>query len=592
MNNLLNITQRLYWLPFLLIISITQSYSQQIWNKNALTDLKIFNEKLINTSNLESSPAFIGDKIAFVYTDVKGKLFDKEIDEPYFQLGFCDVLTDNSLDGRKPYNNRINSDLHEGPMSYDANQNKMFLTRSHIETRKIKGVSKDTAYLRILSADLNVAKPDVKPININVENYSVCHPTLSKDGKTMIFSSNKPGGYGQMDLYITYFNGQEWSGIVNVGHQINTTKNEVFPYMLNDTILIYASDRDGGMGGFDLYVSKLADGTWQKPELLPSPFNTGFDDLGLIIRENMKSGYFSSNRPGGKGKDDIYRFESSQPIFGSDLGSMVTSSILVLDKLTLEAIPNAEVTLTPLDIDINNFTLSSYNVDMLTGRDPSELLLKLTPKKGQTFPSFFTDVKGNSKFQIKKSQKYLLNIKAKDFNPITLIYDYLAFGSDFNIVLEPEDTSDVDSELVDNEDENQDDDNTLTPLDSLLIHSNVGDVIVFENIYFDYNSTQLQLGATQELDALVRTMKVKADITVRLESHTDSRGTAAYNLQLSINRANAIRDYLQSSGIDEDRIKIRGYGESKLRNKCADNVPCTDAQHRFNRRTEVVIESN
>lgn len=579
----------------LLLICIHANYvqSQDIINKEALKSAKIYNETQINTANLESSPAFMGDKVAFVYTDVKGKLFDKDIDEPYFQLGFCDVHFDNSLQDRKPYNNRINSDLHEGPMAYDALRNRMFLTRSHKETRKKKGLDVDTFYLRILSADLNVSKPDVKPININVENYSVCHPALTSDGKTMVFSSNKPGGFGKMDLYIAYSNNDEWVGVINIGENINGNTNEVFPTLVNDTILIFSSDRDGGMGGFDMYVSKLRDGVWQKPEKLSAPFNSPFDDLGLIVRENMKSGYFSSNRPGGKGKDDIYRFETLQPLFGNDIDQMVTASIHVLDKLSLDHVSDAEISLTPLDIDINNFTLSSYNVDMLSGRDPGEMLLKLTPKKGQTFPSFFTDDHGRAPFQIKKNQKYLVKIQAKEYTPITIIYDYLAFGADFNIVLEPED-GDQDDE-IDIEDIVLQPSNTdispITAMDSIISKAGVGDVIVFEHIYYDYNSSDLKIGATKELDALVRSMSANENMTIRLESHTDSRGTSAYNLQLSINRANAARNYLVAQGIDEDRISIRGYGESKLRNKCKDNIPCTEYQHKQNRRTEVVIES-
>lgn len=586
-----NNRQKLVWIVLYTFIFTSSMFAQTI-NKDAFVSIKIHNEKNINTSNLESSPAFIGDKIAFVFTDVKGKLFDKDIDEPYFQLGYCDVLPDNVLDVRKPYNPRINSELHEGPTSYDSHQNKMFLTRSHKETRRNKNVESDTFYLRILSADLNTSKPDVRPININVDNYSVCHPALSSDGKTMIFSSNKPGGYGKMDLYTAYFNGQEWTGIISLGSNINSSKNEVFPTIINDTILVFASDRDGGIGGLDMYVSKLTEGIWQKPELLPTPFNTAYDDLGLIVRENMKSGYFSSNRPGGKGKDDIYRFESLQPIFGIEKEAIVTASMQVLDKLSLDEIPDAEISLTPLDIDINNFALSSYNIDMLTGRNPGEMLLKLTPKKGQTFPSFYTNNNGKATFQIKKNQKYLVNIKAKEYAPISLLYDFTAFGANFNIVLEPEDIGEIvtdETEIENNDIENSTIENSL---DSIITRSTVGDVFVFENIYFDYNSSQLQAGATKEIDALARSMQANENLSVRLESHTDSRGTAAYNLQLSISRANSVRTYLTNLGIDEDRINIRGYGESILRNKCKDNVPCTESQHRQNRRTEVVIESN
>lgn len=255
-----------------------------------------------------------------------------------------------------------------------------------------------------MTADLNPAKPDVKPVNINVANYSVCHPALSEDGKTMVFSSNKPNGNGGMDLYFAYFDGLEWTGIINAGIEINSNKNEVFPFLLNDSILIYASDRPQGMGGLDLYVSNLKNGVWQKPEALPEPFNSLFDDLGMIVRENSKSGYFTSNRPGGKGKDDIYRFESAHPIFGTDIRDIVASTIQVLDKLTLEPLANAAITLTPLDIDVNNFTLSSYNVDMLSGKDPGDLILKLSPKRDRNSPNFILLRMARPLFKSKKAK--------------------------------------------------------------------------------------------------------------------------------------------------------------------------------------------
>nr|HMU02415.1 OmpA family protein [Saprospiraceae bacterium] len=127
--------------------------------------------------------------------------------------------------------------------------------------------------------------------------------------------------------------------------------------------------------------------------------------------------------------------------------------------------------------------------------------------------------------------------------------------------------------------------------DEVIIPTEKGAVVVFENIYYEYNSANIIKGAAKELDALASVMQTNEDMNVRLEAHTDSRGSTEYNLQLSINRAEAARKYLTDLGIDEDRISIKGFGESKLRNGCKDNVPCSEAKHRYNRRTEVVIEN-
>ncbi len=562
----------------------TIAWSQSVINKDALKTLKIINEKTINTANEESSPAFVGDKVGIAFTNAP----KSKNSESYFEIGFCTVNVDNTLHSIELCNKRINSEWHEGPMAYNPYQNSLLFTRSHKETKKIKGLETDTLYvsLRIMSADLNAAKPEVSPISLNVDRYSVCHPALLADGKTLIYASNKSGGFGNLDLYMAYFNGVEWTGSINLGPNINTAENEGFPSILNDSILIFASRKPGGYGNWDMYVSVLRNGVWEMPELLPTPFNSPFDDLGLIVRESGKSGYFASNRPGGKGKDDIYRFEALAPVFTTEPVVFATSSVSVLDKLTLNGIPNANLIITPLDVDINNFAMSGYNVDMLSGKDPGDLILKLTPKKGKSYPVIITDSLGMASFQLKKGQKYMVKTSAEGYAETSLIYDYSVFGPTFNMVMEPEDNK----EPVEQENE-MTNEVTVKEKTGLRIPTENGASVIFENIYYDYNSAVIQTGAASELDLLAKTMEDNPEMKVRLEAHTDCRGAAAYNLQLSINRANAARKYLVDLGINEDRIKIRGYGESNLRNECKDHVPCSESKHKFNRRTEVIIEN-
>ena len=562
--------------------------AQVICNRAALNTLKIIPENEVNSANMESSPCFFGDKIAYVFAGRKGKLFDEQIDDAYFDLGYSMVGPDNSISGRMNFPDQVNSTFHEGPLTYDAGRNRLLFTRSHKEKRRVRNVEADTFYLRIMQADLNYAKPEVIPIAINVTNYSVCHPSLSIDGNTMIFASNKPGGKGKMDIYQAYYNGQEWSGILSVGDQLNSPFNEVFPFLLQDSLLIFASDRPGGFGGLDLYASVLRNGVWSQPELLPGPFNSPFDDLGLIVRENGRSGYFTSNRPGGKGKDDIYRFSSEVPIFNEKPVFELTTSLQVLDKLTLEPIAGAVVSLIPLANDFNHFTLSSFNVDMLTSDDPSEVILKLRPKEESAGGQAITDQEGKITFTVMKNKKYLLKLKAEQYQTTGLIYDYDVFGSPFNMVMEP-------GVSKNSTDQEEDADTTVTSdmdLEEILPDGMTDDTLmVLEDIYYAYNSSRIEPGAAKELDLLYKWMVIYQEAKIRLEAHTDSRGTAAYNLQLSIDRANAARKYLTDLGIDEDRINIRGYGETKLRNACSDGVPCSEQKHRYNRRTEVIIEN-
>jgi len=564
-----------------LFVSVSVA-GQAVINKSVLKSARLFSEVRINTANEESSPAFVGDKVGFVFTRSN---FSSD-EEANYDVAYARVEADNSLSEKSEFSSRLNSFLHEGPMSYDASTNVLFFTRTHKETRRIRGVDTDTFYLRIMTADLNAAKPVIKPIDLNVDRYSVCHPSLSSDGKTMVYASNQPGGAGGLDLYIAHHDGTGWTAAINAGDRINTPYNDGFPYLLNDTLLVFASQRPGGHGGWDMYACALRNGFWTFPEILPEPVNSPFDDLGLIVRPNGQSGYFASNRPGGYGVDDIYRFSTEKPIFGRVDQPTTEVTVHVMDKLTLEGLPGATVTVFPLEVDIHSFTMSEVNVNVLSGKGTGDLILRLTPKSKENMQKSTADETGLTSIKVLSQKKYLVSVFADHYQPIDLIYDHASFGDQFNVVLEPEDTTV-------NEEENPQPTAGINAPDAITmpeIPTSSGAVIVFDNIYYDYNSASILPGAAAELDALARAMLENPDMKVRLESHTDSRGTFRYNLQLSIDRANAARKYLSGLGIDEDRISIRGMGESKIRNQCADGVPCTEEMHAYNRRTEVVVE--
>ncbi len=569
-----------YLLIGIVLLSSLRSLAQSAVNSSAWKTLTIRNEQLVNTSGMESSPAFLNDRIGFVTSP---NISDKKdgLNEPFYNLASVKVDLDNSLGTMETIHPRINSDVHEGPMCYDAHSNTLFFTRSHIEKRIKKGKTIDTSYLRIMSANLNLAKPKIVPINLNVANYSVCHPTISKDGKTMIFSSNQPFGNGGMDLYVSSLEGDTWSLPINLGKEVNTPQHELFPYLVNDTLLLFSSNQPNGMGGLDIYVSVKRNYVWQKPEALLSPINSPFDDLGMIMRPNMKSGYFASNRPGGKGKDDIYSFQSLEPLLSPTENKKFISQLDLLDKLTFEPIDNAKVSISPIDIDINEFILSSFNVDVLSGREPGEIYLKIKPESTHQTTLLNTNDKGQIKFEVLKNKKYLISVEANSYKSLNILYDYDIIGQEFNLVMEPIETDTL-ALITQNIDINKS--------NEIEIPTKKGSVIIFEKIYYAYNSSKILEEASDELDILAKAMEMNPDMNIRIESHTDSRGTDTYNLQLSIKRAEAVRQYLNNKGILEDRMTIRGWGESKPRNRCKDGIKCTELEHKFNRRTEIIIE--
>lgn len=572
---------RLYITVSLLFIQLA-AHAQLILDQKVTKKAAVFNEKEINSPNMESSPCFAGDKIVYVFTGPKGKLFDSQTGDAYFDLGFATVHPNNALTEKGMYDKNINSTYHEGPASYHAQTNTLFFTRTFKEKRFFNGGESDTFYLRILEADLNQAKPDVKPINLVAGNFSVCHPTLNNSGTMMIFSSNRPGGQGKMDLYSAYFNGTEWSGILSLGSEINGAGNEVFPTLVNDTLLFFATDKPGGPGGLDMYVSRLQNGYWSAPEIMTGPFNSPYDDLGIIVRPGGKSGYFCSNRPGGLGKDDIYRWETSMPIFHNAATQKEELTIFALDKLTLEPLQGAEVRISPLTVDINQFTLSNYNINELNSQENGELILRLSTARLTPLSPSLTDRDGVAKIMLPSARQYLIQLNLDGYSESSLLFDFHVVGDTVNLLMEPnsiDNETDAEEEVMDEPEEIQESDVPNTKVKLMIL----------DNIYFDYNSSQILKGAASELDTLASWLLAQPDKRIRLESHTDSRGSSAYNLQLSINRAEAARNYIKAAGVDENRIEIKGMGESELRNKCKNNVPCTEKQHRFNRRTEAIL---
>lgn len=168
-----------------------------------------------------------------------------------------------------------------------------------------------------------------------------------------------------------------------------------------------------------------------------------------------------------------------------------------------------------------------------------------------------------------------------------MIYDFNAIGSHFNIVLEPAEEKESNNKPVEQPEEMAVD--KRSEKTQPFAQPEVGQVLVFDDVYFGYNSAVLEDEAVPELIHLAEYMVQNPNARIRIESHTDSRGSAEYNLQLSISRANAVREYLVKKGVDEDRMEIRGFGETKLRNHCKDNVPCSEKEHRYNRRTEIEL---
>jgi len=423
------------------------------------------------------------------------------------------------------FDTKFNQPYHDGPAAFSADGNSIYFTRSFFGQAKREGVYKTNLLKIYFSEKTNGKWSEVKPFFLNSKEFSVGHPTLSADGQTLYFVSDMPGGQGGTDIWMCKREGESWGKGTNLGATVNTSENEMFPTMQTDGTLYFSSNGHPGYGSLDIFSTKNVNGNWTTPQNLQPPVNGSFDDFAIAFAPSVKGGFFSSNRPGGIGSDDIYAFKTVAP------AAVQPAYIagLVKDKTTMQPLEGATVFV---------YEAASGNVKVLK-----------------------TNADGEFKTRISKAGDYA--VKA-------MLSDYIADCSPLQVeALKPGSTQSAPRELL---------------LDKLVVNK----TFHIDNIYYDFDKFNIRSDAVPQLDKLVDIMKENA-ITVELSSHTDSRGSFAYNNRLSQNRADAAAVYIVKAGIDRSRITAKGYGEYQLVNKCADGVACSTAEHQANRRTEFKV---
>ncbi len=249
------------------------------------------------------------------YSDINAVSFNKEIyfvsRNTKYSESFSDCLYDifkadqkDSLKSISRLPNIINSTKHEGPIAINETDSALYFTRNIPSTNNSK-----LSILGLYKIHLPSEKSSL-PVKINIKDFnnSMGHPTLSKDGNTLYFISDASNGNGGTDIYMSTKEGDQWTYPQNLGNQINTPGNEMFPFIYNDSILYYSSNGLGGLGGLDIFKINLNKKD-DKPANLGYPINSNHDDFSLFLENDGKNGFFTSNRKGGKGNDDIYSFK-------------------------------------------------------------------------------------------------------------------------------------------------------------------------------------------------------------------------------------------------------------------------------------------
>ncbi len=501
-----------------------------------LTDSKYQMDTLsFNSPKSDFSPAFYREgKIVFSSTrdSIKagGKIYPWN-NQPYLDL-FVTIPTDDNYIPEKFAANRL-SDFHDASVALSKDKERIYITRNYFKKGKLEANKDGLSNMQIVKGNLyNGELNDVVELSINDKEYSCGHPALSSNGRYLYFTSNMPGGFGGSDIYVVALSrdGSVVSEPMNLGAAVNTKGREMFPYVVDD-VLYFSSDGHYGLGGLDLFKSKIMGmGEYSLPVNMGKPFNSNMDDFSLIIEEEFAKGYFASNRMGGVGDDDIYSFEKLAPV------DCLTYSGQVLNELTKEPIPFANIEIKNPKDGLREILLTDENGNY-------EINLPCDRQNRLVF------------FKERFSKKTVLVTTAK--NPQEPSFDNVVF---------------------------------LTPYDMIVENDGEVEKIIVDPIYFDYDKSAITSRAEIELKKVLFAMQQFPEMRIKIESHTDARGSDSYNLRLSDDRAKSTRDYLILKGITQNRIlSAVGYGETMLINNCKNGVKCSDQDHLINRRSDFIV---
>jgi outer membrane protein OmpA-like peptidoglycan-associated protein/tetratricopeptide (TPR) repeat protein len=492
----------------------------------------------INTEQSDFSSAFFGeDRLVFSSTyQASGQRDYDWTGEPFLDLYIADIGEEGQLENTQQIEGDINTAFHESSAVFTKDLKTVYFTRNNYKNGKKRTDRKNTVRLKLLTASVDEDGnwSDVEELPFNNDNYSVAHPALSLDGKKLFFASDMPGTTGESDLwYVDIYNDGSYGDPINLGQKVNTEGRESFPYIASDGTLYFTSDALIGFGGFDVFKAELSDsGIARDPENMGLPINSAGDDFGFLLQTDTNTGYISSNRDGNRGSasDQIYYFKPSKCV--------VEIAGLVRDSNTGNLMPGATVKL--LDMGMNIIA------EQIVQQDAR-----------YSFPE-----------EVECGQTYYL-----------ITENGLAYSIAETTFVAPTSSQSV---SVDMEIETFSQD--CPPYD-------LGCLLGLNPIYFDLNKYFIRPDAEIELTKVFNAMIRFPELIVRIESHTDSRSPQSYNLRLSQNRATSTRNWLIQRGIAPSRLSAVGYGESQLINRCADGVPCTEAEHQLNRRSMFIIEN-
>ena len=534
-------------------------------------------------------------------------------DEEYYLNLYSALLKGETAEEPMVMRKDVNSRYHDGTLSYDAKAKRMYFTRNNVYYGVLSKSTKGELNLGIFYTDVvtgEFGQPEwssLIPWEHNDAENNSGHPCISHGGERMFFVSDRPGGQGGTDIWFCEKLGDSWGAPQNMGPKVNTPGNEMYPFLRADSTLFFASTGHPGLGGLDLFSTRLSAGGPGKVFNLGYPVNTRYNDHSMILI-NDSTGFMASDRPGGMGSDDIYGATIRPP--------MVYLAGRVIDSVTRQPIEGSSIVLKSEDGQhVKRYSMESaeggrfsinteyheryllvanmngyYQVEMPVHTDDDALteivvemvkydyaavgrilngetdeplagvVVVLTDGTDKEIARVITDATGKYQFPLMPESDYRIKAELPDF-----------FKQSARISTKGKPSAAITTDL------------RLFPL-------KVDQVVRLENIFYDLNKSDIRPDAALELDKLVATLLENPTVEIELSSHTDCRGKDAYNLSLSQRRAKSAVDYLISKGIPKDKLKSKGYGETMPTSDCKCEQ-CTEEEHEQNRRTEFKVLS-
>lgn len=513
------------------ILKTAKDYKEEIARNSGRYELDLFE---YNSKYSDFAPAFYKEGLIFSSDRDTGNL--ARYRHTWNSRDFLDIYkvnADSSSRNTVVKMNMINSRLHESTSVATKDGNTIYFTRNNFidgkSTKDDEGVVRLKIF-RIIWKDGQWSNLEELPFNS--DSYSVAHPALSLDEKTLYFASDMPDSKGESDIYKVVINEDGTFGSPkNLGLPINTEARETFPFVSSENILYFSSDGHPGLGGLDIFAIKIKNDGFTRSVLnVGEPVNSKWDDFSYIINEDNKRGYFASNRAEGMGADDIYGFLETRPLIFECLQPIAGT---VRDKISNEVLVGATV--------------------KVINEDNEEVL------------SAITDNRGNYTLSCDCNQGNFVRAQTQGYMPAE---EYLPISNGKATIID-------------------------FYLEREIIKAGFGDdlakLLQLSTIYFDFGKYNVRTDAEIEIQKVIAAMEKYPSLKIKANSHTDSRGRDSFNLWLSQKRAEATVNYMISQGINSERIEGEGFGETRLVNECDDGVKCTSEKHQLNRRSEFII---